>query len=103
MALVTHAKDGYVVGSLNKNAAKDFGGVSLASSPERPKTTIGIDVHDVKYLNVMKKTDLFSKLELTVWDFAGQLEYSVNHQVCSKTNFLLTISIFSRHTMSSIF
>ena len=41
MALVTHAKDGYVVGSLNKNAAKDFGGVSLASSPERPKTTIG--------------------------------------------------------------
>lgn len=76
---------------------------SKTTEKERPKTTIGIDIHDVKYLNVMKKTDLFSKMELTVWDFAGQLEYSVNHQVSKTIFFLQLISIFSRHTMSSTF
>ena len=50
---------------------------------EPTRTTVGIDIHDVEFLNVMKKTDLLSKMKITVWDFAGQLEYSVNHQVLS--------------------
>lgn len=55
---------------------------------EETKTTVGIDVHEIEYLNVMSWSDFRNKINITVWDFAGQLEYSVNHQVSK----ILTIS-----------
>ena len=66
-------------------------GSSANKEIEPTKTTIGIDIHDVEHLNVMnytnsftkkqKKTELEFEMKMSVWDFAGQLEYSVNHQV----------------------
>lgn len=38
-------------------------------------STIGIDIYDINKFNVINKVDV------TVWDCAGQLEYASNHQV----------------------
>lgn len=41
---------------------------------EVPKTesTIGVQIYEIKKLK---------DIDLSVWDFAGQLEYATNHQV----------------------
>lgn len=40
-----------------------------------PQTTIGVNVLHIKKLNTLNRTDI------TIWDFAGQLQYINNHQV----------------------
>lgn len=61
------------------------------SRKKKVASTIGVDTHDIEYLDI-NRTDLLGKLKsnedtselkLTVWDFAGQVEYSVNHQVAT--------------------
>lgn len=43
---------------------------------EETQSTIGIDVYEDT-----KQFSSVNKLEVVVWDFAGQLEYTTNHQV----------------------
>lgn len=43
---------------------------------EEPQSTIGIEVNDFDKLNIL------NNVEVAIWDFAGQLEYASNHQVC---------------------
>lgn len=40
-----------------------------------PRSTIGVQTYEIKKLNELNSIDI------TIWDFAGQLEYLVNHQV----------------------
>lgn len=42
---------------------------------EETISTIGVDVWELKRLNFINSIDI------SVWDFAGQLEYANNHQV----------------------
>lgn len=42
---------------------------------DAPASTIGVDTYDLHALNVT------TKVEIVVWDFAGQLEYLNNHKV----------------------
>lgn len=38
-------------------------------------STIGIETYEFRELN------LFAKVDISIWDFAGQIEYLHNHQV----------------------
>lgn len=49
--------------------------ISSSTKIEPTGSTIGIDIHDVSKLNIINKVDI------TIWDFAGQMEYATNHQV----------------------
>lgn len=40
-----------------------------------PGSTIGVQTYQITKLNTINKTDI------VIWDFAGQLEYTTNHQV----------------------
>lgn len=42
---------------------------------QSPGSTIGVQTYEIKKLNSLNKVDI------TIWDFAGQMEYSNNHQV----------------------
>ena len=68
-----------MIKALKQFTEKNF--FSRKKKIEPTTTTIGIDTHDIEYLDINKNRNDSKELKITVWDFAGQMEYSVNHQV----------------------
>lgn len=66
---------------------------SRAKEVKETTSTIGVQTYEIKKLNTINKA------EITIWDFAGQLEYSANHQVTSLTVTLKYLSIFCHPAM----
>ena len=55
-------------------------------------STIGADILNGKELNV--DTSFFNAIEFSIWDFAGEPEYSTIHQVCTKSNQIIYFQYF---------
>ena len=78
-----HKQQTTLIESIAQESEKNiFSGKSLI---KEPGTTIGVRIVHLKKMNAINRT------EITIWDFAGQLEYSNNHQV--QTYAILTKSI----------
>jgi GTPase SAR1 family protein len=94
-----------LIKALKQLTEKNF--FSRKKKIEPTTTTIGIDTHDIEYLDINKNKNNAKELKITVWDFAGQMEYSVNHQVFSCLLYLQLFIFFEsisfHHGMLSMF